>query len=50
MCWSGPIEAGEEVRKPQRDWAAVRGAFRGLMQYPAINSQFDGLAPPGLHQ
>jgi FAD/FMN-containing dehydrogenase len=49
-CWSGPIEEGEEALKPLRDWAPVVGAYTGPMPYPAINSLFDGLVPPGLQQ
>jgi FAD/FMN-containing dehydrogenase len=47
-CWAGPIEEGEGQLKPLRDLAPVVAEAVGPMPYPALNSAFDGLVPPGL--
>ena len=47
-CWSGPVEKGEEALKPLHDVAPVVAEHVGPMPYPAINSAFDALVPPGL--
>jgi hypothetical protein len=47
-CWSGPIEQGEAALKPVHDVASVVAEHVGAMPYPALNSAFDGLVPPGL--
>jgi FAD/FMN-containing dehydrogenase len=47
-CWAGPPEEGERVLKPFRDAAPVVAEHVGTMPYPALNSAFDGLYPPGL--
>jgi FAD/FMN-containing dehydrogenase len=47
-CWSGAIEQGEAALKPFHDVAPVVAEFVGPMPYPALNSAFDGLVPPGL--
>ena len=47
-CWSGPVEQGEAVLKPLRDVAPVVAEHVGPMPYPALNSAFDALVPPGL--
>ncbi|HVK21756.1 MAG TPA: FAD-binding oxidoreductase [Actinokineospora sp.] len=47
-CWSGPIEEGEAALKPLRDVAPVVAEAVGPMPYPALNSAFDALLPPGL--
>jgi FAD/FMN-containing dehydrogenase len=46
-CWAGPIEDGERVLKPLRDAAPVVAEHVGAIPYPALNSAFDGLYPPG---
>jgi FAD/FMN-containing dehydrogenase len=46
-CWAGPIEDGEHALKPLRDAAPVVAEHVGAMPYPALNSAFDGLYPPG---
>ena len=46
-CWAGPIADGERVLKPLRDAAPVVAEHVGAMPYPALNSAFDGLYPPG---
>ena len=46
-CWSGPIDEGEKALKPLREAAAVVAEHVGAMPYPALNSAFDALYPPG---
>jgi FAD/FMN-containing dehydrogenase len=48
-CWTGPTEEGEEILKTFDAWAPVLGQAVGRMPYPAINTLFDELLPPGLH-
>ena len=47
-CWAGPVEQGEEMFKPFHDVAPVVAEFVGPAPYPALNSAFDALVPPGL--
>lgn len=47
-CWAGPVEQGEAVLAPIREVAPVVAEHVGPMPYPAINSAFDALVPPGL--
>ena len=47
-CWSGPIEKGERALKPWHDVAPTVGEFVAPMPYPALNTLFDPLLPPGL--
>jgi FAD/FMN-containing dehydrogenase len=47
-CWAGPIEEGEKALAPLRDIAPRVAEHVGPMPYPALNSAFDGLVPPGL--
>ena len=47
-CWAGPLDKGENALKPFHDVAPVVAEFVGPMPYPALNSAFDGLVPPGL--
>lgn len=47
-CWSGPLDQGEQALKPLRDVGPVVAEHIGPMPYPALNSAFDGLVPPGL--
>jgi FAD/FMN-containing dehydrogenase len=46
-CWAGPLDEGEGVLAPMRDAAPVVAEHVGPMPYPALNSAFDGLYPPG---
>jgi FAD/FMN-containing dehydrogenase len=46
-CWAGPIADGERVLKPLRDAAPVVAEHVGTIPYPALNSAFDALYPPG---
>ncbi|MEE1756540.1 FAD-binding oxidoreductase [Streptomyces sp. SP18CS02] len=47
-CWAGPLDEGERALRPFRDIAPVVAEFVGPMPYPALNSAFDALVPPGL--
>ena len=47
-AWAGPLDEGEKALKPFHDVAPVVAEFVGPMPYPALNSAFDGLVPPGL--
>jgi FAD/FMN-containing dehydrogenase len=47
-CWAGPVEEGEAALKPFHEVAPVVAEFVGPMPYPALNSAFDALVPPGL--
>jgi FAD/FMN-containing dehydrogenase len=47
-AWTGPVAEGERILKPIRDIAPVVAEFVGPMPYPALNSAFDALLPPGL--
>jgi FAD/FMN-containing dehydrogenase len=47
-CWTGPLDEGEKALQPFHDIAPVVAEFVGPMPYPALNSAFDALVPPGL--
>ena len=47
-CWAGPLDEGEKALQPFHDIAPVVAEFVGPMPYPALNSAFDALVPPGL--
>ncbi len=47
-CWAGDLDKGEEMLKPIRDLAPRVAEHVGVMPYPALNSAFDALVPPGL--
>ncbi|MDQ4005134.1 MAG: FAD-binding oxidoreductase [Actinomycetota bacterium] len=47
-CWAGPMEEGEKALQPIHDVAPVVAEHVGPMPYPALNSAFDALYPPGL--
>ncbi|MEU9030352.1 FAD-binding oxidoreductase [Streptomyces sp. NPDC048383] len=47
-CWAGPVEAGEAALRPFHEMAPVVAEHVGPMPYPALNSAFDALVPPGL--
>jgi len=47
-CWTGPLDDAESVLKPFRDVAPVIAEHVGPAPYPALNSAFDALLPPGL--
>jgi FAD/FMN-containing dehydrogenase len=47
-CWAGPVDQGEAALAPLHEVAPVVAEHVGPMPYPAINSAFDALVPPGL--
>jgi FAD/FMN-containing dehydrogenase len=47
-CWTGPEGDAAAVLKPLRDAGPVVAEHVGPMPYPALNSAFDALVPPGL--
>jgi FAD/FMN-containing dehydrogenase len=47
-CWTGPLDEGDKALQPIRDVAPRVAEGIGVMPYPALNSAFDGLVPPGL--
>ncbi len=47
-CWTGSPSEAEKALAPLRGAAAVVAAHVGPMPYPALNSAFDGLVPPGM--
>ncbi len=47
-CWTGPLDAAEDVLKPFRDVAPVVAEHVGPAPFPALNSAFDALLPAGL--
>jgi FAD/FMN-containing dehydrogenase len=49
-CWAGPLDEGERMLQPIHEVAPVVAEMVGPMPYPALNSAFDALLPPGLQQ
>jgi len=47
-CWAGPMEKGEQAMQPIRKAGAVAAELVTPMPFPALNSLFDALLPPGL--
>jgi FAD/FMN-containing dehydrogenase len=47
-CWAGALEDGERAFQGFHDIAPVMAEHVGPMPYPALNSAFDALVPPGL--
>jgi FAD/FMN-containing dehydrogenase len=47
-CWAGPLDRGEDAIRPLREIAPAVAEHVGVMPYPALNSAFDALVPPGL--
>jgi FAD/FMN-containing dehydrogenase len=47
-CYNGSVEEGERIIAGLREVAAPVAEHVGPMPYPAINSAFDPLVPPGL--
>jgi FAD/FMN-containing dehydrogenase len=46
--WTGPLADGERALRPFHDLAPVVAEHVGPIPYPALNSAFDALLPPGL--
>lgn len=49
-CWAGPLDQVERAVKPFHDVAPVVAELATPMPYPALNSAFDALYPPGALQ
>jgi FAD/FMN-containing dehydrogenase len=49
-CWAGPLDQGEKALEPIRTVAPTVAELVTPMPYPALNSAFDALLPPGLQQ
>jgi FAD/FMN-containing dehydrogenase len=47
-CYTGPENKSDEVIQPARDVAEPLFEFIGPLPYPAIQSMFDDILPPGL--
>ena len=47
-CWTGPLDQGEKHPQGSPRRRSRRRRAGGPMPYPALNSAFDGLYPPGL--
>jgi FAD/FMN-containing dehydrogenase len=47
-CWTGEPADGERILQGFRDVAQPVAEHTGPMPYPALNSAFDALVPPGL--
>ena len=47
-CWNGPRARADKVLAPLRDAAPIVAQGVGPAPYPALNSAFDPLVPPGL--
>jgi FAD/FMN-containing dehydrogenase len=48
VCYTGPLEQAEVAVKPIREAAPIALDLMGPLPYPALNSLFDALLPPGL--
>ena len=48
MCYAGPLDKGESVAKPLRQFGPPLVDFVGPVPYPALQSMFDALVPAGL--
>jgi FAD/FMN-containing dehydrogenase len=47
-CYTGPLDKAEEVFKPIRQFSPPAIDFAGPIPFPALQSMFDALYPPGL--
>ncbi len=47
-CYMGDLEKAEQIFKPIREVAPAAIDFVGPIPFPALQSMFDGLYPPGL--
>ena len=47
-CYTGPLDKAEEVFKPIRSFRPPAIDFTGPIPFPALQSMFDALYPPGL--
>jgi len=49
MCYAGPLEKGEEVVRPLAEFGPPAFAFLGPMPFPVLQTIFDPISPPGMH-
>jgi FAD/FMN-containing dehydrogenase len=49
LCYAGPVDEGEQVVKPLRDFAPPAIDLVGPMPYTALQVMFDATAPKGIH-
>jgi len=47
-CYTGDVKNGDRVLKPIREWSKPSMDFAGAIPFPALNSMFDAVYPPGL--
>jgi FAD binding domain len=47
-AYCGPLEKVEDAFRPVREFRTPKFELMGLMSYPALQSMFDALYPPGL--
>jgi hypothetical protein len=47
-AYCGPLDKTEEAFRPVRQFRAPKFELTGRMPYPALQSMFDGIYPPGL--
>ena len=47
-CWAGKMDKGDAMIRPFLDAVEPVGSMVGPMPYPALNTAFDELLPPGL--
>jgi FAD/FMN-containing dehydrogenase len=47
-CYTGPLDKAEEIFKPIRQFSPPAIDFAGPIPFPALQSMFDALYPPGL--
>ena len=50
VCYVGPLEKAEEVLRPLKEFGPPILDGTGPMPYPILQTAFDGVSPPGLHQ
>jgi hypothetical protein len=49
VAWTGPLDQAAEALRPIREAGPVALDLAGPIPYPALNSMFDDLLPPGLN-
>ena len=47
-CWAGPVENGDEMTRPLREFGPPLMDGTAEMPFPVLNTAFDGLVPEGL--
>lgn len=47
-CYTGDLQNADRVFRPIRQWSKPALDFAGAIPFPALNSMFDALFPPGL--